>query len=137
MERGLFIAFEGPSFSGKTSLSHVQLQRLIDNLPLRSDGEPSAIWFHFPPRTNIAGPGSSKRTAFNSRYFRLPFIQEKASLIIKALERGQHVVVDRYVYTELANLMPKGLNYTDVFPLEWCLEALKGLPKPGKVINFI
>ena len=126
MERGLFIVFEGPDYSEKTSQGYGQAQRLINRLPPRSDGLPTAVWFHFPP---YAGPNAfapANGAAFAAWPFHLPNIREKAPLIIKALERGQHVIVDRYAYTELAFLLPR-----EVSPLKWSLEALEGLPKPG------
>ena len=52
---------------------------------------------------------------------------EKVSELKAALERGQHVIVDRYSFSGIAFSSAK-----DGMSLEWCRQPERGLPKPGK-----
>ena len=52
---------------------------------------------------------------------------EKREELTKALDAGQHVLIDRYAYSGVAFSAAKaGMD------LDWCRGPDRGLPKPGK-----
>lgn len=120
--RGCLILIEGLDRSGKST----QVQLLASQL--------NAKTFRFPDRSTPVG-------AIIDRYlvdptFDLP--DEAAHLlfsanrwelehdIVQTLELGQHVVVDRYIYSGIAYSLAKAtLN-----DQEWLYSPEKGLPKP-------
>ena len=57
---------------------------------------------------------------------------EKREELTKALEAGQHVLIDRYAYSGVAFSAAKaGMD------LDWCRGPDRGLPKPGKDISLL
>lgn len=144
MARGILITFEGPCFAGKTYHSEIQFKRMLETLPLRSDAKPSVILIRFPVKLepsigNILrrqNPQFSTpiRPAVNHQaHFlnQLAIITDSCAAIIKALNDGQHVIVDSYLLTEIASI-----DFDDIeveISLDWCLATLKSkAPKPGK-----
>ena len=56
---------------------------------------------------------------------------EKREELTKALDAGQHVLIDRYAYSGVAFSAAKaGMD------LDWCRGPDRGLPKPGKGISY-
>ena len=146
MARGILITFEGPCFAGKSYHSEFQYKRLLETLPLRSDAKPSVILIRFPVKlepsirnilrrqqnpqlsTPVGHQGAVSRQAhFLSQ---LAIITDSCAVIIKALNDGQHVIVDSYLLTEIASI-----DFDDFeveISLDWCLATLRSkAPKPG------
>ena len=128
-KRGLLIVLEGCDRSGKTTLA----QRLVSDLQSTPGLDAKAM--RFPDRTTHLGKvidgylrGSE---SLEDHVIHLLFSAnrwEKVSEMKSALERGCHVVVDRYAFSGVAFSAAKpGMG------LEWCKNPDRGLPSPDLV----
>ena len=134
MKRGALIIFEGCDRSGKTTQCKRQVERLTEKFGLQDNDQPSSIGMRFPDRTTEIGKainGYLQNTSeLDDHVIHLLFTAnrwEKVSELKAALERGQHVIVDRYSFSGIAFSSAK-----DGMSLEWCRQPERGLPKPGK-----
>ena len=151
MARGILITFEGPCFAGKTYHSEIQYKRLLETLPLRADAKPAVILLRFPvklePRIvnilrrqnlqppNPIGPAVNRQAHFLSQ---LAITTDSFAVIIKALNDGQHVIVDSYILTEIASIDFELEDFEGEISLDWCLATLKTkAPKPDLVIHLV
>jgi dTMP kinase len=131
MGRGALIVFEGADRSGKTT------QTVKCVAALRAAGVPvacSAPW-RFPDRTTAVGKMInaylSNAAEMNDQALHLLFSAnrwEKSEAIQNALDVGETVVLDRYVFSGAAYSAAKGLD------VEWCKACDVGLPTPDVVI---
>lgn len=122
--RGLLIVFEGLDRCGKTT----QSSQLVSSLE-------NCIKLNFPDRTTTVGglinsylQGSSQ---LDDHAVHLLFSANRWELkgrIAELLEKGTHVVVDRYAYSGVAYSSAKGLD------VDWCKACDAGLLKPDLVI---
>ena len=88
----------------------------------------------FPDRTTRIGQDINdylqNETELNDRVIHLLFSAnrwEKESEMKKALNAGQHVIIDRYAFSGVAfSAAKEGMD------LEWCRQPDRELPKPGK-----
>lgn len=150
MARGTLITFEGSCFAGKTYHSEIQFKRLLETLPLRSDAKPSVILLRFPVKLephienvlrrqnlqspNPIGPAVNRQAHFLSQ---LAIITDSFAVIIKALNDGQHVIVDSYLLTEMASIDFDMEDFEGEISLDWCLATLKSkAPKPGNFLEM-
>ncbi|XP_045497365.1 thymidylate kinase [Colias croceus] len=127
VKRGAFIVIEGVDRTGKTT----QAKQLVDSLRKRNI---LAEYTNFPNRnTEIGKVINSYLTSKNDlpdEAIHLLFSAnrwERLRDIIKTLEAGTTIVVDRYCYSGVAFSAAKGLD------LNWCKSSDVGLPKPDKV----
>ncbi|CAH2037896.1 unnamed protein product, partial [Iphiclides podalirius] len=127
LKRGALIVIEGVDRTGKST----QSKRLVENLKSK---QIQAIYTNFPDRnTEIGKVIDSYLTSKNElsdETVHLLFSAnrwEKAKSIIKLLEEGISVIVDRYCYSGVAFSAAKGLD------LNWCKSPDAGLPMPDKV----
>ena len=139
MKRGALIIFEGCDRSGKTTQCKRQVERLKEKFGLQNNDQPSSIGMRFPDRTTEIGKainGYLQNTSeLDDHVIHLLFTAnrwEKVSELKTALERGQHVIVDRYSFSGIAFSSAK-----DGMSLEWCRQPERGLPKPGKFQFFL
>lgn len=142
MRRGLFIVFEGLDRTGKST----QARRLVEALSSRSEQVQAT---RFPDRTTPIGQmidgylrcntemdDHSIHLLFSANRWearlvhQFPFSSHLSTRksIIEILNRGEHVISDRYAYSGIAFSAAKGL------PRNWCLGPDIGLPKPDLVI---
>lgn len=129
--RGLLIAVEGTDRAGKST----QCSLLCEWLGEIADA-PSPLLIKFPDRSTPIGQiineylGSSE-SALNDQAIHLLFSAnrwELAERILAALERGQSVILDRYVYSGVAYSTAKGLA------ADWCRAPDAGLPQPDLLL---
>lgn len=120
--RGVLVVLEGVDRCGKST----QAQMLMDTM---------TMMLRFPNRQTAIGKVIddylNKRVELDDRAIHLLYAAnrwEASDSIVKALERGKMVVVDRYSFSGVAFSCAKGLDY------EWCWAAEKGLPAPDVVI---
>lgn len=120
--RGRLILIEGLDRSGKSTQADILTSKL------------NGILFKFPDRSTSVGKLINEYLVNND--FHLPDEAvhllfsanrwELADKIIKTLEMGTNVVLDRYIYSGIAySLAKSGLN-----DYEWLYSPDKGLPKP-------
>ncbi|XP_045772026.1 thymidylate kinase [Maniola jurtina] len=127
MKRGALVVIEGVDRTGKTT----QCKKLVESL--RSKEIP-AEYTNFPNRTSEIGkvinsyltskkelPDEAIHLLFSANRW------EKANHLIKLLESGTTVIVDRYCFSGVAFSAAKGLD------VNWCKAPDAGLPKPDKV----
>jgi len=133
MKRGALIIFEGCDRSGKTTQCQRLVKYLSENLPLIGDLH-AAKMMRFPDRETEIGKAISaylqNKSNLEDHVIHLLFSAnrwERKNDLIKALEAGQHVIVDRYAFSGVAFTAAKGLNF------EWCRGPDQGLPKPDLV----
>lgn len=129
--RGALLVFEGCDRSGKTT----QTQRCVEALRKSGVKVASASPWRFPDRTTPIGKmidsylqGTSD---IDSNALHLLFSAnrwEKHAAIVKALENGETLVVDRYAYSGVAYSIAKGLDG------DWCKNADCGLVRPDVVV---
>ena len=124
-QRGVFILFEGVDRCGKTT----QARKLVETLT--SMGKPSQF-FRFPDRETSIGvminSYLTQSTELDDHVIHLLFSAnrwEKNSEIVKLLESGVNVIVDRYAYSGVAFSSSKP-NMT----MSWCKECDSGLLRP-------
>lgn len=118
-KRGAFIVVEGLDRSGKST----QVARLVETLEARH--------VKFPERTTSIGmminSYLTNRCDINDQAVHLLFSAnrwEMLSSILQTLQRGQHVVCDRYAFSGMAYSHAKGLD------LSWCISPDVGMPLP-------
>ncbi|MBQ7991988.1 MAG: dTMP kinase [Solobacterium sp.] len=104
MEKGLFITFEGPDGSGKTTVSTAVCHRLEkEGYPVRYTREPGGSAIAEQIRGVILDP---ENTAMDARTEALLYAasrrQHLVEKVLPALEEGIHVISDRFVDSSLA-----------------------------------
>lgn len=104
MKKGLFITFEGPDGSGKTTVSTAVCERLEkEGYPVVYTREPGGIDIAEQIRKVILDP---KNTAMDARTEALLYAasrrQHLVEKVLPALEEGKTVISDRFVDSSLA-----------------------------------
>ncbi|KAM3964568.1 thymidylate kinase [Aphomia sociella] len=127
MKRGALIIIEGVDRTGKTT----QCKELVKNLNKKNV---QAEYTNFPARQTEIGKTINNYLTFKNNLsdeaIHLLFSAnrwERAQEIIKTLEQGTSLVIDRYCFSGVAYSAAKGLD------LNWCKSPDIGLPKPDKV----
>jgi len=127
-ERGLLVVFEGVDRSGKTT----QSTRIVSDL--REMGI-LAVYMRFPDRTMVIGKviNAYLQESVNTddRAIHLLFSAnrwEARDNLLKLINDGEVVVIDRYAYSGAAFSAAKGLD------LDWCKGPDRGLPRPDLII---
>jgi len=127
-KRGAFILFEGIDRCGKST----QSQRLVEHL--NSIGHTAEL-LRFPDRTTPIGMMLDsylrQSTELDDHTTHLLFSAnrwEKRDVLLKKLQSGCTLVVDRYAFSGVAFTSAKGLD------LEWCKAPDRGLPAPDVVL---
>uniref|UniRef100_A0A2A4JCZ2 Thymidylate kinase n=1 Tax=Heliothis virescens TaxID=7102 RepID=A0A2A4JCZ2_HELVI len=130
MKRGALIVIEGVDRTGKST----QARALVENLKNKNI---HAEYTNFPARDTDVGKIINNylqlKNDLSDEVIHLLFSAnrwERAKNIIKNLEAGTTIVVDRYCYSGVAFSAAKGLNFN------WCKASDSGLPKPDKVFFF-
>lgn len=134
MKRGALIIFEGCDRSGKTTQCQRLVKYLSENLPMIGDLS-AAKMMRFPDRETEIGKTISgylkQEQHLDDHVVHLLFSAnrwERQHDLVKALEAGQHVIVDRYAFSGVAfTAAKKGMSF------EWCRQPDRGLPKPDLV----
>ena len=134
-QRGALIVFEGCDRSGKTTVCERLVKHLNDTKQLGKDDKESAKMMRFPDRTTKLGQVIDgylqNKEELNDHVIHLLFSAnrwEKKSEMKKALEAGQHVIIDRYAFSGVAfSAAKEGMD------LEWCRQPDRELPKPDLV----
>lgn len=129
MVRGAFILFEGVDRSGKTT----QASRLVQHL--NATGRPS-VSLKCPDRTTATGTLLNsylrREVELNDVSVHLLFSANRWEMyasLLKYLQDGVNVVMDRYVYSGVAfSACKRGMS------LEWCMNADRGLLRPDVVL---
>ena len=105
MKRGALIIFEGCDRSGKTTQCQRLVKYLSENLPMIGEGLTAAKMMRFPDRETEIGKTISgylkQEQHLEDQVVHLLFSAnrwERRLDLVKALEAGQHVIVDRYVF---------------------------------------
>lgn len=129
MSRGKLILLEGLDRTGKTTQSSSLIEKL----------KPKATLIKFPERSTEIGSLIDKY--LRDKSFELPDQAvhllfsanrwEVAEKIKQLLLDGQHVVLDRYVYSGIAYSAAK---HTERMDRSWCLQPDKGLLRPDLTI---
>ncbi|XP_073945052.1 uncharacterized protein [Choristoneura fumiferana] len=127
MKRGALIVIEGLDRTGKSTQCHT----LVDSLLKK---QIRAEYTNFPNRHTEIGkvinnyllskkelPDEAIHLLFSANRW------EKMQELVKKLESGTSVVVDRYCYSGVAFSAAKGLD------INWCKSSDSGLPEPDKV----
>jgi dTMP kinase len=104
MKKGLFITFEGPDGSGKTTVSTAVAEKLEqEGYPVRYTREPGGIDIAEQIRSVILDP---KNTAMDARTEALLYAasrrQHLVEKVIPAVEAGITIISDRFVDSSLA-----------------------------------
>ncbi|XP_013199975.1 thymidylate kinase [Amyelois transitella] len=127
MKRGALIVIEGVDRTGKST----QCKELVNNLLNKGV---QAQYTNFPSRQTEIGKTINNYLTFKNNLsdeaIHLLFSAnrwERAQEILKTLEQGINIIVDRYCYSGVAYSAAKGLD------LKWCKSPDIGLPKPDKV----
>ena len=138
VKRGALIVFEGCDRSGKTTAVKRLVDQLNDNHQLSKNDGQAAKMMRFPDRTTDIGKVINKylkgENQLDDHVIHLLFSTnrwEKREEIKKALEAGQHVLIDRYAFSGVAFTASK-----EGMDLEWCRGPDRGLPKPGIFFFF-
>lgn len=125
--RGAFVLLEGGDRCGKTT----QCARLVSHLV--SKGVKAEMW-RYPDRTTAIGTVIddylSKKIELDDRAAHLLFAAnrwEKREEMIRKLQSGITLVVDRYAHSGVAFTAAKGVPGLDV---NWCKASERGLVKP-------
>ncbi|CAH0719573.1 unnamed protein product, partial [Brenthis ino] len=126
-KRGALIVIEGVDRTGKTT----QCKKLVESL---KNKQVLAEYTNFPDRKTEIGkvinsyliskkdlPNETIHLLFSANRW------EKVDGILKMLDNGISVIVDRYCFSGVAFSAAKGLD------LKWCMSPDVGLPKPDKV----
>ena len=128
--RGLFIVIEGCDRSGKTIIAQRLHKELFERFTLQSKT------FRFPHKDTMIGQVLHKHLSgvqlLDGKLSHLLFAAnrwEQAGLIKHYLERGLHVIVDRYSYSGAAF---SNANYD--LNLKWCMTVEADLPAPDCII---
>ena len=112
MKRGALIIFEGCDRSGKTTQCQRLVKYLSENLPMIGEGLTAAKMMRFPDRETEIGKTISgylkQEQHLEDQVVHLLFSAnrwERRLDLVKALEAGQHVIVDRYVFSEVFKII--------------------------------
>jgi len=102
--RGLFLTFEGPEGSGKTTQMRLLVQRLrADGYAVTENQEPGATAIGKEIRRILLDPAHSEMAPMTELLLMFASrTQAAAEIIIPALERGEIVVSDRFTDSTLA-----------------------------------
>ena len=102
--RGLFLTFEGPEGSGKTTQMRLLVQRLrADGYAVTENQEPGATTIGKEIRRILLDPAHSEMAPMTELLLMFASrTQAAAEIIIPALERGEIVVSDRFTDSTLA-----------------------------------
>ncbi|CAB3223748.1 unnamed protein product [Arctia plantaginis] len=127
MKRGALIVIEGVDRTGKSTQAKVLVENLKNkNIP--------AEYRNFPARDTEVGKVINSylqsKSELPDEVIHLLFSAnrwERAKTLVKTLEAGITVIVDRYCYSGVAFSAAKGLD------IKWCKACDAGLPKPDKV----
>ncbi|KAF6260509.1 thymidylate kinase-domain-containing protein [Scenedesmus sp. NREL 46B-D3] len=130
--RGAFILFEGVDRCGKSTQTSLLAKALANK------GVAVESW-NFPDRKNtVTGHAINEYLAgkqdHNDRAIHLLFSAnrwEKSDALLRALQSGTNLVVDRYAYSGVAYSAAKGLAGVDA---AWCKAPDAGLPAPDLVV---
>lgn len=120
MKKGLFITFEGPDGSGKTTVSTEVCRRLeAEGYPVRYTREPGGSVIAEQIRKVILDPAN---TAMDARTEALLYAasrrQHLVEKVLPALEEGITVISDRFVDSSLAYQgMGRGIGMEEVFAI--------------------
>lgn len=127
IKRGAFIVFEGCDRCGKSTQSR-QLFTFLENLSI------PVKYMAFPERTSNIGQVINaylgNKQELNDETIHLLFTAnrwEHKNDILKHLNSGTTLVVDRYAYSGLAYSVAKGMSK------QWCMRPESGLPRPDLV----
>ncbi|XP_047529655.1 thymidylate kinase [Vanessa atalanta] len=127
LKRGALIVIEGVDRTGKTT----QCKKLVECL---RNKKIQAEYTNFPDRSTEIGKVINSylksKKELSDETIHLLFSAnrwEKANSIIKTLEDGITLIVDRYCYSGVAFSAAKDLN------VNWCKIPDSGLPKPDHV----
>ncbi|XP_045535767.1 thymidylate kinase [Papilio machaon] len=127
LKRGALIVIEGVDRTGKST----QSKNLVENLNNRKI---KAEYVNFPDRSTEIGKVINSylksKNDLSDETIHLLFSAnrwEKARSLIKKLEEGISIIVDRYCYSGVAFTAAKG------YDINWCKSPDSGLPKPDKV----
>ena len=125
--RGLFIVFEGLDRSGKSTQSAM----MADHLAKTS----AVTKMNFPNRNSQTGQLLNsylqQTQNMNNQAVHLLFAMnrwEQKESLVETLEKGTHVICDRYAFSGVAYSAAKGLDF------QWCLNADRGMVKPDLVL---
>lgn len=125
--RGAFVLLEGGDRCGKTT----QCARLVSHLMAK--GVQAEMW-RFPDRTtavgNVIDEYLCKKIELDDRAAHLLFAAnrwEKQEEMMRKLQSGITLVVDRYSHSGVAFTAAKGVPGLDV---DWCKASENGLVKP-------
>ncbi|KAF0988970.1 hypothetical protein HZS_7360 [Henneguya salminicola] len=125
--RGYLIAFEGLDKTGKSSQA-VLLQDYIKTL-----WRQECVIIRFPDRTTEIGKvidsylTKTNKNEIEDHVIHLLFSAnrwEKKNYIIEKINKGVHIIMDRYGYSGVAYTSAKG------YDMEWCMSSDSGLPRP-------
>lgn len=127
MKRGALIVIEGIDRTGKSTQGKI----LVESLKKHNI---EAEYRNFPARETEIGKVInnylSSKNELSDEAIHLLFSAnrwERAQNLIKTLEGGTTIVLDRYCYSGVAFSAAKGLD------LNWCKSPDAGLPQPDKV----
>ncbi|XP_063824776.1 thymidylate kinase [Ostrinia nubilalis] len=127
INRGALIVVEGLDRTGKSTQCKALVERLkkhdiqaeATNFPARNTEIGKVIDSYLKSQNNLSD--ETIHLLFSANRW------ERANEIMKTLEKGISVIVDRYCYSGVAFTAAKGLN------IDWCKAPDVGLPKPDKV----
>ncbi|KAI5651700.1 thymidylate kinase domain-containing protein [Phthorimaea operculella] len=127
LKRGALIVIEGVDRTGKStqckalveSLKKKQIPAEYTNFPARNTEIGKLINSYLTSKKNL--PDEAIHLLFSANRW------ERAEGIIKTLEEGTTLIVDRYCYSGVAFSAAKGLD------INWCKAPDSGLPKPDRV----
>jgi dTMP kinase len=115
-----FITFEGPEGSGKTSVIKVIVEQLLKmNLPITTTREPGGIKISELIRHIILDVDNTEMDArTEALLYAAARRQHMAEIILPALEKGNHVLCDRFIDSSLAYQgHGRGLGIDKVFEI--------------------
>lgn len=129
MRRGALIILEGCDRVGKSTHSRLLVQAL------REEGHKAEV-LQFPDRSTMIGSVINKylegSADLDDHAIHLLFSANRWELVpkmLKSLNSGINLIVDRYAYSGVAfSAAKKGMD------LEWCKQSDVGLPKPDLVL---
>ena len=126
-KRGSLIVFEGIDRCGKSTQVKLLVKKLTENnIPVST--------YCFPNRETAIGKvldAYLKGNDINTKATHLLFSANRYEMldtILKDLNEGKNVILDRYAYSGVAYSAAKGLD------LRWCMKADCLLPSPDLVI---
>lgn len=120
MRKGLFITFEGPDGSGKTTVSKIVVEKLIqEGYPIVYSREPGGSKIAESIRDIIL---DKKNTGMDARCEALLYAasrrQHLKDIILPALNEGKHVICDRFIDSSLAYQgVGRGIGIDEVYAL--------------------